>query len=208
MVNVKQIEQLLNSHFEIRGDITIDDHTGVVHVRGHVRLAKQCNKMPVQFGKVTSNFSCYNCDLITLKGAPTWVGGSFFCGYNLLKDLAHAPGHVEVDFTCEGNRLQDLRNMPEFVGQAFWCYDNPLRSLTGFDSHVHVGGEFWCTYTSELPLLRCLQAGGMITLSDHNVIAPAPVLDILTKYQPLGKKGMLNCALELKKAGYSRNAQW
>lgn len=208
MVDIQQIEQLVKSHFEIRGDIIIDEHTGVVHVRGYVRLKKSCDQLPVQFGKVSGNFSCSNQNLRTLQGAPTWVGGSFFCGYNLLNDLAHAPGHVGVDFTCEGNLLKDLQHMPEFVGQAFWCYDNPLLSLEGFDSHVHVGGEFWCTYTSDLPLLRCLQAGGMITLSDHMVIAPEPVNKILEKYQPLGKKGMLNCALELKQAGYSRNAQW
>lgn len=208
MVDIQQIEQLLKSHFEIRGDIIIDEHTGVVHVRGYVRLTKSCDQLPVQFGKVSSNFSCSNQNLRTLQGAPTWVGGSFFCGYNLLNDLAHAPGHVGVDFTCEGNLLKDLQHMPEFVGSAFWCYDNPLLSLEGFDSHVHVGGEFWCTYTSDLPLLRCLQAGGMITLSDHMVIAPEPVSKILEKHQPLGKKGMLNCALELKQAGFKENARW
>jgi hypothetical protein len=209
MVDIQQIEHLLNKHLDINGPYKIDNQSGIVDVTGSVRLLNtHVNKLPVKFGKVTRNFSCGNRNLTSLEGAPHWVGGSFFCDNNALKSLEYAPGHVEVDFVCESNLLTDLTHMPAFVGAAFWCYDNPLHSLNGFDAHVHVGGEFWCTYTSDLPLLRCLQVTGLITLSDHTVIAPPPVSDILDKYQPLGKKGMLNCANELKQAGYSRNARW
>jgi hypothetical protein len=207
MVSMSDIQEDLSQYFIIRGKFTIDPHSHVVDVQGAVKLIQSCDQMPVQFGRVDGAFACVAKGLTTLKGAPAHVGGNFHCDRNLLSSLEAGPQHVEGSYCCESNLLTDLSHMPSFVGDQFWCYDNPLHSLAGWDPGHHVGGEFWCTYGHNLPLLRCIQASG-VSLSDHNVNAPGAVSHILNKYAGKGKSHMLNCALELKQAGYAENARW
>ena len=56
---------------------------GSYDVDGDVDLSEQgLKRLPVQFGKVSGNFWCYENQLTTLEGVPREVGGDFDCSYN------------------------------------------------------------------------------------------------------------------------------
>lgn len=106
-------------------------------------------------------------------------------------------------FNCDNNHLVNLKGAPRSTGLYFSCRDNPLTSLEGLP--VQVGALFWTTWTPNLPLLR------LINLDMNSVKLPGspPQLEqIMSKYLGKGKHHMLNCALELKKAGLEGNASW
>lgn len=106
-------------------------------------------------------------------------------------------------FNCDYNHLESLRGCPHSTGLYFSCRNNPLKTLQGLPDQI--GALCWVTYTPTLPLLRLLH------LPFYKVkiaSAPKPVADIMLKYAGQGKAVALNCALELKKAGYPENAQW
>jgi hypothetical protein len=201
MVDVKEIRKLLKNHFTTTGKVTIDPASGVVHVAGDVRLKSQLSQLPVQFGHVDGEFHCQSKNLTSLQSAPLHVGGDFYCGGNQLTTLQGAPDHVGGEFYCGGNQLTTLQGAPDHVGGDFYCADNPLMSLQGAPDHV--GVDFVCTYDDQLPLLRLIMYKS-IRIWD----APDAVMIIMFKYAGKGKTHMLNCALELKQAGYAGNAKW
>jgi hypothetical protein len=223
MVDVKNIQKLLRLHFVISGDVLIDPVTGAVDVQGDVRLGlRKRAQFPVRFGKVLGNFVCSDNYIESLWGAPHHVGGHFRCGFNRLTSLEHAPQHVGGHFRCDFNRLTSLEHAPQHVGGDFWCDHNQLTSLEHAPQHVggdfwcqhnpltslehapqHVGGEFKFDYQRHMPLLRFLAYHGLVVFG-----APDQVESILNKYAGKGKSGMLNCALELKQAGFEGNARW
>jgi hypothetical protein len=181
MVDVTKINQLLKKHFRISGKVNVDLITGMVDVDGSVELKSQLTKLPIRFGQVSGDFDCSLSKLKSLEGAPDSVGKNFYCRYNQLKSLEGAP---------------------DSVGEHFWCSNNKLASLNG--APTSVGGEFWVDYTESLPLLRLLQYNN-IRLHKW---APNAVITIMNKYAGTGKAFMLNCALELKQAGFEGNAAW
>jgi hypothetical protein len=195
------VNQLLNNHFKITGDITIDPDTGVVDVDGDVKLRSQLSQLPVQFGRVDGRFDCSKNKLTSLQGAPLHVGGTFYCGDNQLTTLQGAPVHVGNSFSCSNNPLTTLQGAPVHVGNSFSCSNNPLTTLEGAPSHV--GGDFYCTYNKQLPLLRLIMYKSILMWD-----APGAVNTIMHKYTGKGKSHMLNLALELKQAGYVGNAAW
>ena len=107
---------------------------GSVSINGDVRfmdkdinasnlVGKTLNKIPFKFRKVTGDFICYNCELISLEGAPREVGGDFGCSYNKFTTLKGAPEKVGGDFYCFNNikkyQLTSLEGAPEFIGGEF-----------------------------------------------------------------------------------------
>jgi hypothetical protein len=86
-----------------------------------------------------------------------------------------------------------------------------LTSLEGLPS-----GITYCTLSNnesqDLPLLRCLTVQGKVAITDagDSNFWDKTLTDILNdaRWMGKGKQGMLNCALELKKAGYTGNAKW
>lgn len=80
--------------------------------------------------------------LITLKGCPRIVRGSFDCAENDLKSLEGGPEIVEGNYDCGTNRLTNLNGAPRKVGGDFRCFQNNLTSLEG--SPRVVGGDFNC----------------------------------------------------------------
>jgi hypothetical protein len=146
MVDTKQIQKLLDKHFNIEGKHTINPTTGVVDVKGSVILYKdvKTKQIPITFGKVTKNFEVNNNRLLSLVGSPRWVGGMFYCNYNQLTSLEGAPDHVGGDFVCEYNQLTNLAHVPGHVGGGFFCQYNLLTSLVG--SPQKVTGGFSCNH--------------------------------------------------------------
>lgn len=138
-------------------------------------------QLPIQFDVVHGKFYIPNAGLTTLQGSPDQVKGSFVAHGNKLTTLVHGPTWVEKDYQI---------------------YNNPLKNLDGFPTHV--GGDCFITYHKQLPLLRLLVVQGELHLSK----APAIVYEIMNKYAGKGKTLMLNCARDLKQAGYAGNATW
>ncbi|MDO5943288.1 hypothetical protein [Burkholderia cepacia] len=69
------------------------------------------------------------CGLISLEGAPSYVGGNFDCSNNELNSLNGAPKHVEGDFVCVSCSLETLNGLGEVKGKLnIQC--NPGLSLS------------------------------------------------------------------------------
>jgi hypothetical protein len=94
---------------------------GLVDVQGDVYLNnKGLTELPLQFGKVTGDFSC---------------------GYNLLTSLKGSPNRVVRSFNCSDNRLTSLEFCPSLVGGYFYCLGNNIREFTPLK---YIGNNFYC----------------------------------------------------------------
>jgi hypothetical protein len=185
------IKKLLSDHFSVFGEMTIRD--GVVDVKGHVYFRdNDLEQMPVQFGTIDGDLVIEDSSIKTLRGAPHVVKG----GVNI-KDCHH---------------LTSCVHGPSVVGGFVHIFRCPLRSLEGFPTR--------CThaivdYDHDLPLLRLLQATRSVEFYvsdfDETKEQAANILEPImnnTRWLGKGKQGMLNCALEMKKAGFAGNARW
>lgn len=138
-----EILETLEFDFIIDGPATVSNE-GVVDVKGNVSYDKSRIRIPFQFGVVTGNFSLDTQMLISLEGAPHYVGGNFSCSHNRLTSLAHAPTHVGGFFSCNHNRLENLTGAPAYANNNFWCVNNNLTSLQGAPKFVK--GDFICSH--------------------------------------------------------------
>jgi hypothetical protein len=173
---------------------------------------------------VGGNFFCYNNQLTTLEGAPTSVGGDFSCSNQQLTTLEGAPTSVGGSFWCDNNQLTTLEGAPTSVGGNFFCYNNQLTTLEG--APTSVGGDFFChinqqlttleglptipgilhlSYSSTLPLLRCLLAK---KVQFYPYREDKTIETILNLYAGQGKRAMFDCQKELEDAGFEGNARW
>ena len=76
----KVIERWIRDNYRIRDKLTILDDL-VVDCSGSVDVKNRSVTSLEGTPKEVSNFYCRNCNKITsLKGAPEWVGGDFYCG--------------------------------------------------------------------------------------------------------------------------------
>jgi len=99
-------------------------NNGIVDVDGNVNLSfKKLSKLPLKFGTVNGDFSCYNNQLTTLEGVPNKVNGEFYCNNNKLKSLEGAPKEVNGYFNCSINQLTSLKHLPDC--QKVYFYNNP-----------------------------------------------------------------------------------
>lgn len=80
MVNKDQINAVLKSSFQIKGDYEIQDD-GIVNVQGDVSHAIKQSRLYVTFGSVSGDFSSYWKGLKNLKGLPTHIGGTIIITY-------------------------------------------------------------------------------------------------------------------------------
>ena len=110
---------------------------GSIDVDGDVNMSCQnLEKIPTKFGKVTGDFYCYNNNLTSLEGAPTSVGGGFYCyKNNNLTSLEGAPTSVGGNFYCSYNNLTSLEGAPTSVGGGFYCNQNEIE-FTESDVHL------------------------------------------------------------------------
>jgi hypothetical protein len=139
--DTSSILKILNRHFKITGKIDINN--GIIDVDGNVNLIKKISKLPVQFGNVSSDFSCSGNQLTTLEGAPRSIGGGFSCSGNQLTTLEGAPNSVGRGFYCNDNQLTTLHGAPKSVGDNFYCSCNQLTTLEGAPRSI--GGGFSCS---------------------------------------------------------------
>jgi hypothetical protein len=135
----EEVEIVLKKHnienYKINGDLSVDVDGDVVLFND-----KKLVSIPVNFGKVSGRFNCYNSRLTSLKGAPREVGGDFWCAGNKLTSLKGAPLEVGGNFSCYSNELTSLQGAPREIVGNFDCSHNQLTSLQGAPREV--GGHF------------------------------------------------------------------
>lgn len=181
-----QVWDALDQYFKISGDVQVlPDLT--VNVQGTVSLRRGAfalpdHELPVQFGTV-DNIYLDSARLKSCKGSPRIVTDSMW---------------------LHGNPIESLENAPEYVGKYLGLSRTKLKNLHNFPEHV---GKVALDYSEHLPLLRSLTAHSIVW-PNAQATPPVEVSDIMDKYAGQGKSGALNCALELKKAGYAENARW
>ena len=108
--------------YTIKDDLTVD-------VDGDVWIDDEnLDYIPVQFGVVNGDFSCFDNILKSLKGCPTYVGGGFYCYNNNLISLEHCPIEVDMVFDCDNNNIVSLKGCPTKVGWRFNCSENIIVS--------------------------------------------------------------------------------
>jgi hypothetical protein len=110
-------------------DYTINED-GSIDVDGNVDLEnKGLAKLPLKFRKVTGDFNCIDNKLISLEGAPKYVGGNFNCSYNQLTSLEDCPESVGGYFSCKNNKLTSLEHFPKVVVGDIYLYNNPVSDI-------------------------------------------------------------------------------
>lgn len=177
-----------------------------------VRLGgESINEIPVPFLEVTGDFICSNVGLTTLKNAPKRVSGHFHVQGNKLQSLEHGPYHVGNQYCCHNNQLTNLTGAPKHSVLYLEAINNPLTSLEGLPPNIQLL-ILSNNATMDLPLLRCLTVQARVAVAKYNQDRDwdQKLNDILNdvRWAGQGKAGVLNCALELKKAGYGGNARW
>ncbi len=137
MVDVEKIKKTFDKYYSHTGKLSIDPNTGLISCTGSVKSKEKSylddkpgiKTLRVRFGKIRYDFVVEHTDLVSLEGAPSWVGRDFRCGSNKLTSLLGSPLHVGGDFNCDKNLLQSLEHCPKSVGAIFSCMTNQLSSL-------------------------------------------------------------------------------
>ncbi len=119
---------------------------GTIDIDGDVYFSEEAvGRFPFKFGKVTGDFHCDDCGLVSLEGAPHTVHGCFDCSNNDMETLVGGPKIVEGQFACSGNYdLSCLEGAPHIVGGDFYCANCNMSSLYGAPKIVK--GDFDCSY--------------------------------------------------------------
>ena len=189
MKTKQEVEKILDKYgikkYTINADLSVD-------VDGDVYLSNQIfKKLPVNFGKVTGNFFCFNCiKLTSLKGAPKEVGGRFLC-FNCDKiiSLEGAPEKVGEDFNCSDCfNLISLKGSPKEIEKCFYCFRNPKLSslqyaplkckIYDFERNILLGNNI-NKIEADKYLLRRILLGDfkyMNEISNKNKIKPLLVM--------------------------------
>lgn len=147
-INEKNLE---NVKYFCRGNATVTiNNDGDIDVDGTFNCSyKSANiikegEFIVTFGKVTGEFDCSRCRMVSLKGCPKEVGGSFNCSHNSIESLDGCPSKVGKDFNCKYNLLDSLEFMPKKINGDFDCSCNNLNDLSFVAKEI--GGDFICRY--------------------------------------------------------------
>jgi hypothetical protein len=116
---------------------------GTVDVDGSVYLLGiRFSKLPLNFGRVSGSFWCFDNQLTSLEGCPTEIGGDFWCQNNKLTSLEGCPKEIRGDFWCQNNKLTSLEGCPTEIGGDFFCYINQLTSLKGAPEYIEGQVDF------------------------------------------------------------------
>lgn len=136
--------------------------------------------------QVLQDFYASFCDrLVSLQGAPRWVGRNFDVHGGNLSCLQGAPLVVKGVFRASGNPLQSYDHLPQGCSQLILPYN------------LHA------------PLLKlCDYPSVMFTFDGVTKEFHPEVGKIMDRYVGKGRSGALLAAAELIRAGYQENARW
>ena len=151
----------------ILGKVSIDDYIkgakvnedGYIVIPHSIRLnrdrlrALRIKTLPFKGMKVIveGDFTCDNCNLTTLEGAPSIVRGQFDASYNQLTNLEHCPIGAKHYMLFNNPTLTSLKGAPEEVSGEFNVYRCGLTTLEGAPRKI--GGKFDCTGNTLTSLL-------------------------------------------------------
>jgi hypothetical protein len=192
-------KMLSSSDIEIQSDLSVNIHVSIRLVH---RVPE--GRLPIKLHMVDGEVSGPWMELRTLNNFPD-VCSTLDVSHNLITSLTHAPGYVR-EMDVKHNLISSLEHVSdtcEFVN----VIRNPLTSLKGLPDTPSDDLEVHLTWTPDLPLLRLLNAT-QVSIVDNNSQPLRDLNQIMNKYTGKGKSFMLNCALELKQAGYVGNARW
>jgi hypothetical protein len=114
------LAELAKLNIKFRSTINVD---GSVDVQGEVVIPYGYTKIPVQFRTVSGHFK--NCAQIeSLKGAPSYVGGTFWCDGTPIRSLWGSPTYVGGSFYCHNTQIKSLRSIHKT--HADWVIDGKL----------------------------------------------------------------------------------
>lgn len=167
-------EYNFKQNWSCSGEATYDPHTKKWSVDGNVylRRAPLGGVIPHEFDVVRGWMDISGNNLTTLKGCPRKC---------LLME-------------ANDNALTSLEHVPEC--ERLHVHVNPLRDL----SHMPMVKELRISWNPHLPMLRCLMAQKvLLTIGPYTPLLQKIFND--TRWAGMGKAGVLNCALELKKQG-------
>jgi len=90
-----EIEKIIRDNWIIMDSNSCSiNFDGTINVDGNIKFAENMGflkELPLRFNKVSGDFDCSKLNLISLKGSPMEVGGTFNCSYNQLSTLEHLP---------------------------------------------------------------------------------------------------------------------
>jgi hypothetical protein len=119
--------------------------------------------------------------------------------------LAGSPLRVEGAFVCEDNaKLVDFKGQTSYIGGHMYLRQKKPINLTGFVKYFpEIHGAIWL---GALPT-NILSLLSVVGLTQITIEGNIEVQNIMNKYLPMGKKGMMQCQVELIKAGYKDQAK-
>ena len=156
---------------------------GLVDVGDNVNLfGKKLSRLPLQFGKVSGEFTCKRNGLTTLIGCPESVGYGFDCSQNKLSSLEFGSKYVGAGYNCSQNRLTTLKGAPESINEVgFDCSVNNITSLEYCPKYIN--GSLTIQYNQ----LTSLQYGpeevtGLVHVSPIPKLGYNPLPNLPQKY--------------------------
>ena len=196
-MNKNEILELLEKNFNSNEEECSIDTAGFIHANGDILSTKEFDRYPPQpnlgglrFGKVAGDFDISLSKIMSLRGSPYYVGGSFnisACRY-----------------------LSNLQFGPKHVGKYYYVRDTVLHDL-GAIAGVTIGKTLFIDWNEDLNLLplidcRCDNITIMISASSQT----HKTTEILRPYTnsvaraAIGK-AKLSFAIDLIKAGFAKN---
>lgn len=89
--------------------------------------------LPFNINTVHQGLTLSGCGLVSLKGCPKVINGSFDCSINKLTSLEFCPEIIKGEFICNYNELTSLEFSPLEVGGRIDYRQNKLTSLEGMN---------------------------------------------------------------------------
>lgn len=159
--------------------------------------------------KIDGTISFDNNHITSLNGIQHIVFDTFSCTNNPLISLEGSPEIIKKDFGIYKCKVNSLIGGPIQVGGNYDCRENPLTSLEGLSKTIN--GNLYLTYDRELPLLRIMLVNGLQKVKLWPEHPPRDYIiqveTIINNYLGKGRKGAIQCAAELTKAGFKGNAR-
>ena len=220
-----QVKQKLYQYFRVMHGSANVDRDGVVHCTGDVKSRGPFphGELPVQF-HVVRDLDISATGLRTLRGCPLIVTGNFRAATNNLQDLQGGPRIVSDEYDVSacglrslegapaqvrtlkvgGNMLTSLEGLEQTKVNNVSARNNPIQTLEHIPSQASFVGF---SYRPDLPVLRAVVQSQPPEIVFYDPQPPAPVKEIMERYQGRGWNWVVPCARELIRAGFKGNAR-
>jgi len=97
--------------------------------------------------KVLGNFYCYQTNITSLQGGPSWVGG---------------------DFSCYQTDIPSLEGGPNYVGGKLYCWGTRIPSLHNIHKQIkHIGGQLYLSNKVKSHILGVVFIKGLLEIRIH-----------------------------------------